>query len=109
MGRGLLREANRRRHRNRQAAPFAAAQGGRFAAAGTIEAETLQLAWFVERGFQQASRIALTKFCRSNNSCRDALPYHFWLATTLKLFESGFESFAHRRNCLGVEPSRSHK
>jgi hypothetical protein len=71
--------------------------------------QNAQLPWFVERCFQQASRITLTKFCRGDDSCSDALPHHFRLASTLKLCESGFESFAHRRNCLGVEPSRFHK
>jgi hypothetical protein len=64
---------------------------------------------FAKRGFQQASRITLTKFCCGNDSCGNALPHHVRLASTLKLFERGFESFAHRRNCLGVEPSRFYK
>ena len=62
-----------------------------------------------ERGCQQAGRVALTIFCRCNNSPGDDLARHLGLAGRFKLFEGGFESFAHRRYCLRFERSRLYK
>jgi hypothetical protein len=65
----------------------------------------LLLVWFAERGCPQANRVTLTKLCRCNNSSGDGFGHHR-LAGVLKLFDGGFESCAHRRNCLRIERSR---
>lgn len=60
---------------------------------------------FAERGFPQANRITLTKFCRCNNSTGDDLGHH-GLTGVLKLSKGGFKSFAHHRNDLRFERAR---
>jgi hypothetical protein len=42
-----------------------------------------------ERGCQQASRVALTKFCGCNNSCGDDFAHQLRLAGVLKFFKGG--------------------
>ena len=49
-----------------------------------------------ERGFQQASRVALAKPCRRDNSVGDAFPHHLRLTGVLKLFIGGVEQQAPR-------------
>jgi hypothetical protein len=58
---------------------------------------------FAERGFQQASGVALAKSCRNNNSHGDTLSHHLTLAGTLKLFKGGVQNFSHFRKCLGFK------
>jgi hypothetical protein len=64
------------------------------------------LVWFAERGCPQANRVTLTDSCRSNNSLGDDFQHQFRLAGVVKLFESSFESFTHRRKRLGFKLSR---
>jgi hypothetical protein len=68
-----------------------------------VGGRTARLLRSAERGCQQASRVALTKFCRCNNSPGDDFAHDFRLASLLKLFKGSVESFAHLRNCLGSE------
>ena len=69
----------------------------------------MMLVWFAERGFAQANRVALTKFCRGNNSSGDDFAHHVRLAGVVKLFEGRFESFTHRRDLFRSERSRSYE
>ena len=62
------------------------------------------LVWIAERRFSQAHRITLAKCCLRDNSSGDQFAY--FVSGVLKLFERGFESFAHRRSRLGIECSR---
>jgi hypothetical protein len=70
---------------------------------------TLRAVSSAERGFQQASGVTLAKFCHCNNSAGNDLAHRLGLIDIAQLFESGFESVAHRRNCLWVERSRFDK
>src|SRR5262249_19439776 len=62
------------------------------------------LVGLAERGFQQASRITLTKSCRCDNSSGDGFAHRLPLA-----FARGVESFTHRRNRLRFERSGLHE
>ena len=62
------------------------------------------LVWLAERGFQQASRITLTKSCRCDNSSGDGFAHRLPLA-----FAGSVESFTHRRNRLRFERSGLHE
>jgi hypothetical protein len=57
----------------------------------------------------QASRITLAESRRSNNSTGHDLAHHVSRPGVLKLFESGFESFAHGRDHFRSERSRLHQ
>jgi hypothetical protein len=62
-----------------------------------------------EGSFQQASRIALTKSGRCNNSSGDDFARHLGLIGVAQLFAGSIEGFAHRCNRLSVERSWSHE
>jgi hypothetical protein len=66
--------------------------------------EWAALVGLAERGFQQASRITLTKSCRCDNSSGDGFAHRLPLA-----FAGGVESFSHRRNRLRFERSGLHE
>src|SRR5262245_32179766 len=62
-----------------------------------------------KRGCPQASWVTLTGSCRCNNSSGDDFARHLRLASLVKLVAGRLESFAHRRDHLGLERAGSYE